>query len=105
VPVSELLAGTGLAAAEPAAVIVLVAHVARIARKYSSFGYRLAHLDAGVAATQLITVGQELGLAVEFAPGWRADLADLLELLPEQEYITALAVLRPQERPVDAADS
>jgi SagB-type dehydrogenase family enzyme len=105
VRVSEVLAETGLEPTEPAAVIVFVAHVARIARKYTSFGYRLAHLDAGVAAAQLIAVAQELNLAVAFAPTWSADLAEILELLPDQEYITVVAVLSPQERRADAADS
>jgi SagB-type dehydrogenase family enzyme len=105
VHVSEVLAETGLDAAEPAAAIVFVAHVARIARKYASFGYRLAHLDAGVAAAQLVAVAQELDLAVAFAPTWSADLAGLVELQPDQEYITAVAALSPQERRADAADS
>jgi len=105
VRISKVLAETGLEPAEPAAVIVFVAQVARIARKYTSFGYRLAHLDAGVAAAQLIAVAQELGLAVAFAPTWSAGLAEFLELLPDQEYITAVAVLSPQERRADAADS
>lgn len=98
VGIGNVLAETGLEPVEPAAVIVFVAHVARIARKYTSFGYRLAHLDAGVAAAQLIAVAQELDLAVAFAPTWSADLAELLELLPDQEHITAVAVLTPQER-------
>jgi SagB-type dehydrogenase family enzyme len=105
VRISKVLAETGLEPTEPAAVIVFVADVARIARKYTSFGYRLAHLDAGVAAGQLIAVAQELNLAVAFAPGWSADLAELLELLPDQEYITAVAVLSPKERRADAARS
>jgi SagB-type dehydrogenase family enzyme len=103
--ISKVLAETGLEPTEPTAVIVFVAHVARIARKYTGFGYRLAHLDAGVAAVQLLAVAQELDLGVAFAPTWSADLAELLELLPEQEYITAVAVLSPQERRADAADS
>jgi SagB-type dehydrogenase family enzyme len=94
---SQVLAETGLTATEPAAVLVFVAHVARIARKYASFGYRLAHLDAGVAATQLMAVAQELGLTVTFAPAWSDGLAEFLELLPGQEYITALAVVEPRE--------
>jgi SagB-type dehydrogenase family enzyme len=105
VSISKVLAETGLDPTEPAAVIVFVADVARIARKYTSFGYRLVHLDAGVAAAQLIAVAQELNLAVAFASAWSADLAELLELLPDQEYITAVAVLSPQERRADAADN
>jgi SagB-type dehydrogenase family enzyme len=97
VPLSQVLAETGLTATGPAAVLVFVAYVARIARKYTNFGYRLAHLDAGVAATQLMAVAQELGLTVAFAPAWSDGLAEFLELLPSQEYITALAVLKPRE--------
>lgn len=103
--VGQVLEGTGLAATEPAVAIVFVADVARIARKYGSFGYRLCHLDAGVAAAQLIAVAQELGLAVTFASSWSASLAEFLELLPDQEYVTTVAVLTPQEGEADAADS
>ncbi len=104
-PMGQVLAGTGLAATEPAVAVVFVADVARIARKYGSFGYRLCHLDAGVAAAQLIAVAQELGLTVTFASSWSASLAEFLELLPDQEYVTTLAVLAPQEGEADAADS
>lgn len=104
VALSQVLAGTGLAATEPAIAIVFVADVARIARKYGSFGYRLCHLDAGVAAAQLIAVAQELGLTVTFASFWSAGLADFLELLPDQEYVTTVAVLSPQEGEADATD-
>jgi bacteriocin biosynthesis cyclodehydratase domain-containing protein len=97
VPAGRLLEGTGLTLAEPGLVLVFVADVARIARKYGRFAYRLSHSDAGVAAAQLIAVAQDLGLTVSFAPGWEPGLADLLELLPGREYITAVALLTPQE--------
>lgn len=105
VPISELLEGTGLTAADPAAVIVFVADVARIAHKYSRFSYRLAHLDAGVAAAQLMVVARELGLAVTVAPTWSPGLADLLDLLHNQEFVTALALLTTTGGRVDAPDA
>lgn len=104
VPPSQVLAETGLTATGPAAVLVFVGQVARIARKYGSFGYRLAHLDAGVAATQLLAVAQELGLTVTFAPAWSDGLAEFLELQPGQEYITALALVESRKGRADAAD-
>lgn len=97
VPIIRLLEGTSLAATEPTAALVFVADTARIAAKYGSFGYRLSHLDAGVAAAQLIAVTQELGLAVAFAPAWSPGLDELIEVLPGQEFITALALITARE--------
>jgi DNA-binding transcriptional ArsR family regulator len=104
-PVSagRLLAGTGLQAAEECIVLVFVADVARIARKYRGFSYRLAHLDSGVAAAQLAVVAWEAGLRVVFAPAWPGQLSEVCELRPGEEFVTALALVTREET-ADAAD-
>lgn len=101
--ISRLLSGTGLRASSPSAAIVFVVDVARVARKYGSFAYRLSHLDTGVAAAQLAAVIQELDLTVTFAPSWSPELAEILELLPEREYVSGLALISQGDRPSDAA--
>jgi len=95
-PVSpeKLLAGTGLSAEEQCAVVVFVADIARISQKYRN-SYRLAHLDAGVAATQLAVVAGKMGLRVRFASAWDCQLADVLELRTGEETVTALALITP----------
>jgi len=95
-----LLAGTGLRPRERCLVLVFAADVARIGRKYGSFGYRLAHLDAGVAATQLTVVASQLGLRAAFAPDWDSGLSAVLELKPDDEIPTAVAVVT-EEEPAD----
>ena len=98
VPPERLLTSTGLAPADPCAVLVFTADVARIARKYSSFGYRLAHLDAGVAATQLAVVAGDLGLRVQFAPAWHGQLDSVLALRLNEEFVTAVALVTQEDR-------
>jgi hypothetical protein len=67
--------------------------------KYGDFAYRLAHLDAGCAATQLASVCQGYGLAVTYAAGWDDRLSGLLELYRGGEIITAVAGLHHPEAP------
>ena len=95
-PVSpeKLLDRTGLSAQEECAVVVFVADIARIGRKYRN-SYRLAHLDAGVAATQLAVVAGQMALRVRFASAWDSQLADVLELRTDEETVTALALITP----------
>jgi bacteriocin biosynthesis cyclodehydratase domain-containing protein len=95
VPAQRILARTGMAAAEPSVLLVFVADVDRIAQKYGPFGYRLAHLDAGVATAQLAVVASALGLGVAFAPAWPDSVAELLELRPGREFVTSLALVTP----------
>ncbi|HEY7143134.1 MAG TPA: nitroreductase family protein [Streptosporangiaceae bacterium] len=92
-----LLAGTGLRPRQHCLVLVFAADVARIGRKYGSFGYRLAHLDAGVAAAQLTVVASQLGLRVDFAPDWDSGLPAVLELRPDDEIPTAVALVTEEE--------
>lgn len=96
VPVARCLEGTGLSSDGVDAVIVLVAAVGRLANKYGWFAYRLAHLDAGCAAVSLAVTAAGCGLSTCFAAGWPDDLAELLELEPGREVITAVAALRSQ---------
>lgn len=95
VPAQRMLAGTGMAPGEPSVLLVFVADVDRIAQKYGPFGYRLAHLDAGVATAQLTVVAAALGLGVAFAMAWPDSVAGLLELRPGREFVTSLALVTP----------
>jgi bacteriocin biosynthesis cyclodehydratase domain-containing protein len=98
-----LLSGTGLQAPEHCLVLAFAADIARIGRKYGSFGYRLAHLDAGVATTQLTVVASQLGLRAVFAPAWDSGLPAVLELHQNDEVVTAVALVT-EEEPADGAD-
>lgn len=86
--------GTDLPPDDLDAMLVLVADVGRLAGKYGSFAYRLAHLDAGCAAMQLAAVAAGCGLEVSLATSWDAQLAGLLELKPEAELVTVVTGLR-----------
>jgi hypothetical protein len=102
VALRDAVRGTDLASGDLAAVLVLVADVGRLAGKYGSFAYRLAHLDAGCAAMQLAAVAAGCGLDVSFATSWDGQLAGLLELTPEAELVTVvtgLRAVRRKERP------
>ena len=94
VPVARCIEGADVSVDGVGAVIVLVAAVGRLANKYGWFGYRLAHLDAGCAAVSLATAAADCGLSAQFAANWPDDLAELLELQPGREVVTAVAVLR-----------
>lgn len=100
VTLPDALAGTDLAGTDPggqpaAAALVLVAARARLAGKYDTFAHRLSHLDAGCATTQLAVVAAHHGLTVTFGSAWDERLAQLLELLPDEQFVTALATLGP----------
>jgi SagB-type dehydrogenase family enzyme len=76
------------------ALIVMSAAIGRVARKYGTFSYRLAHLDAGCAAVQLVTTAAARGCHVVLAGDWDdAVLADVLDLRPPSEIVTAVAGL------------
>lgn len=83
--------------AGPAAdvVIVLTAALHRLTPKYGPFGYRLAHFDAGVAASQMMAVGVALGLDCLFS-GATAEpvLSASLGLRPHDEISTGLVAIR-----------
>jgi SagB-type dehydrogenase family enzyme len=109
VRLAQLLHGTGLEGAGAAtgdrsasggrAAVVLVAAHARLSAKYRHFAYRLAHLDAGCASTQLTTVARAHGLEVEFATHWDAGVAEVLGLARDDEFVTAVAVLGHRATP------
>ncbi|MFE0203403.1 hypothetical protein [Streptomyces sp. NPDC058985] len=89
----DVLADTDLDADDLDAVMVFSAAHGRLARKYEEFAYRLAHLDAGCAATQLSAVSTARGWTVRFATRWSEAFADLLDLSPDVQYVTAVAGL------------
>jgi SagB-type dehydrogenase family enzyme len=99
----ECLAGTPLANNMPLMALVLVGAIGRIRQKYGPSGYRLAHLDAGCAVFQLAAVAESYGLRVSFTGPAGQALANLLELYPEHEEITAIAGIYPPGRR-DATD-
>jgi SagB-type dehydrogenase family enzyme len=93
----ECLAGTPLAGNIPLMALVLVGATSRICQKYGPFGYRLVHLDAGCAAFQLAAVASSYGLEVSFAEPPGEALANLLELYPGGEEITAVVGIYPSK--------
>lgn len=93
----EVLAGTDLAADGLDVALVCTAAHHRVAGKYREFAYRLTHLDAGCATTQLAAAAAGHGLGVRFATRWDDSLADLLDLTPDGQYVTAVAGLHRGE--------
>ncbi|MEO3841987.1 hypothetical protein [Streptomyces sp. CNZ287] len=93
VPLKDVLAATGLDAGDVTAAVVLVATVGRLYPRYGYFSWRLAHLDAGFAATQLAVAAQGDGVAVSFAATWPEELPHLLQLDQESECVAAVAGL------------
>ncbi|MET9428908.1 nitroreductase family protein [Streptomyces sp. NPDC003036] len=91
-PMASILAGTDLRVDELEAALVFTAAHGRVAAKYRDFAYRLTHLDAGCAATQLDAVARAHGLSVRFATSWDASPAEHLDLTDDQ-YVTAIAGL------------
>jgi bacteriocin biosynthesis cyclodehydratase domain-containing protein len=96
VPVTSIAACTDLGVdVETDALVIFVAAVARLRKKYADFSWRLSHLDAGCAALQLSLVAATYGLNVCHANAWNAELADLIGLDPDNEIVTAVGRLRP----------
>lgn len=82
-----------------AALIVLTGALARVSRKYSSFAYRIIHLDAGTALAQMSAVADALGLALTVASRWDDEvLLTELALDAEVEPVTGVIVLREGSR-------
>lgn len=95
-PLTRLLTGTDLTDTDAAAVIVLTADLPRLARKYQWFAPRLAHLDAGCAATQLAAVARGYGLGLRFASRWDERLGTWFGRPSSEELVTVVAaVLAP----------
>ncbi|GIH75825.1 TOMM precursor leader peptide-binding protein [Planobispora longispora] len=84
----------GLVEAE--ATIVVTGALNRVASKYSTFAWRVVHLDAGVALAQLRLVAAERGIATRVVPRWDdAALAALLSIDLDTEPITAVLAVNP----------
>jgi SagB-type dehydrogenase family enzyme len=91
VALARILEGTDLDAARTDVAVVLVGAAGRLRQKYGDFAWRLTHLDTGCAALQLRLVAADYGLRTTFASTWPAQLAELLELDPHREAVTAVA--------------
>ena len=71
---------------DPAAIIVFSGAYRRIARKYGPFAYKLMHLDAGAASSQLLLTASALKTEVRSAEAWDAEaLGKALDLRPQEE--------------------
>ncbi|MGF1431773.1 hypothetical protein [Kitasatospora sp. LaBMicrA B282] len=81
----------GIPAGGPGPYIVLVGCVGRIWQKYGDLAFRLAHLDAGFACTQLAVMAAAHGVETAFARAWSSNLAALLQLRAGSELVTAVA--------------
>lgn len=78
-------------ATEAPAVVVLTAALDRVAEKYGPLAYRIVHLDAGCALTQMSWAASGLGLAALPEPWWDDEaLAGHLGIDLEREPITAV---------------
>ncbi|MET9706021.1 hypothetical protein [Streptomyces griseus] len=73
-------------------VLVVVGALWRLKLKYSTFGIRLGHLDAGCALAQLHAVATDRGARVTLNDRWQPTLPTLLEL-KEDEQVMAVAGL------------
>jgi selenocysteine-specific translation elongation factor len=63
--------------------------------KYGPLGYRLAHLDAGVALAQLDTIAAGKRVAMDVRADVNGEaISRLLQLDDETEAVTAVAVVR-----------
>lgn len=71
--------------------VVLTGALSRVASKYSAFGWRIIHLDAGVASAHLDAAAKDLGFRATTAPVWdEKGISDLLGINPDTEPITAV---------------
>lgn len=87
----ELIAATDLPEERVDLLLVFVAALGRLQKKYGEFCLRLAHLDAGCAAVQLAVAAPAMGLETAFAASWTPEVASELELDSETELVTAIA--------------
>ena len=88
------------------AMIVFVGAYCRIGRKYGSFAYKLAHLDAGSASSQLLLTASALRLDVRNAQRWMPKkLASALLLRDHEEAVTQVFCLGSWRSAVTTAGS
>ncbi|MEC4020247.1 hypothetical protein [Streptomyces sp. H27-D2] len=79
-----------------AATIVFTGALARVASKYSTFAWRIVHLDAGVAIAQLAHAARSLGISARPLDRWDdTALAAAFDLDLDAEPITGVLELRP----------
>jgi SagB-type dehydrogenase family enzyme len=75
-------------------VIVWVANLGSLTRKYGDLALRLAHLDAGVVFTHALLLGRALGIQPRLLRHWNADsISTALDLEPEMELVTGIMVV------------
>lgn len=83
----------------PSALIMLTGALHRVARKYGSFGYRLIHLDAGCALSQLHLVSNSMELRAQTALTCADDLVEQqLNLDEGREICTAVVEISADRR-------
>ncbi|THA46552.1 nitroreductase family protein [Streptomyces sp. A1136] len=81
---------------DAAVTLVLTGSLARVASKYSTFAWRIVHLDAGVALAQLSHAARSFGLQARPLDRWDdLALAAVLDLDLDAEPITGVVELRP----------
>ncbi|MEU7659156.1 hypothetical protein [Streptomyces lincolnensis] len=100
-PWRRAVLSSGLDVADLDAVIVLVADAGPLAAEFGDSAWRLAHLDAGIAAMRLAHAAREAQIPLACGLGWSEYLPAVLELDPTRESVGAVAGLvggsRPQE--------
>jgi len=75
----------------PDAQVLFTGAYHRVSRKYGPFGYRLIHLDAGVAISQLQALAENMGLVTQIAKIWADDLIEAqLNLQHFSEHVTGV---------------
>ncbi|WP_046777829.1 hypothetical protein [Streptomyces yangpuensis] len=85
-----------LPGADAAATLVLTGSLARVASKYSTFAWRIVHLDAGVAMAQLAHAARSFGLRARPLDRWDdLALAAAFDLDLDAEPITGVVEIRP----------
>ncbi|MCX4731503.1 nitroreductase family protein [Streptomyces sp. NBC_01363] len=85
-----------LPGAGSSATIVFTGALARVASKYSTFAWRIVHLDAGVAIAQLVHAARALGISARPMDRWDdSALAAAFDLDLDAEPITGVLELRP----------
>ncbi|WP_326613887.1 hypothetical protein OG949_37140 [Streptomyces scopuliridis] len=92
-PWRAALARAGLDGEETEAAVVVVADIGRLHTVCGDSAWRTAHLEAGVAAMQLVVAARGSGIHVTFTADWDSDLPEWLEIDPEREAVTAVAAL------------
>lgn len=81
---------------QAAASVVFTAALNRVATKYSAFGWRIIHLDAGVAGAHLMAVAQDQQLRLQAAASWDDQaLGELLGIDTDSEPVTSVFNLYP----------